>query len=173
MVYDPYAVEPRKPLTAKQKREDVVFRLWPKVAVADDDDCWPFKGAKTARGYGKIGSGGHKGKTLLAHRVMFAWCHGPITSDDVILHRCDNPTCCNPDHLRRGTLSDNTQDMLAKGRHFTPWRGEQAAHSKLAETDVREIRASPLGYRRLAKQYGVSIGAIRAIRRGKTWKHVK
>jgi hypothetical protein len=171
MTHDPYAVEPRKPLTSKHG--DVVFRLWPKVSVADDDACWPFVGARTTRGYGKISAGGKEGKTLLAHRVMFAWCHGPIALTDVILHRCDNPSCCNPDHLKKGTLSDNTQDMIAKGRHFTPWRGENAKHARLTESDVKAIRSSPLGYRRLAKQYGVDRNTIGAIRRGTTWRHVK
>jgi hypothetical protein len=164
MTHDPYRVEPRKP------RQDVVFRLWPKIDSGNESECWPFNGAKTSRGYGKIRE---DGKTLLAHRVMYAWAYGPIAPTDIILHNCDNPNCCNPAHLRRGTLSDNTQDMIAKGRHFTPWRGEAAKHSKLTEDAVKAIRASPLGYRKLSKQLGVSRSAIRSVRLGLTWRCVK
>ena len=175
-MHDPYRVEPRKPLTPKQRakyvRGSVADRLWAKVRRGPDDECWPFMGATTARGYGKISSGGKNAKTLLAHRVAFAVSHGRLADNECVLHTCDNPNCCNPGHLTRGTLSDNTQDMIAKGRHFTPWRGGSAHHAKLTEQDVVEIRASLLGYRRLAKLYGVNRCTIGAIKRGETWRHV-
>lgn len=173
MIHDPYSVNPRKPLTNKQRyvRGPLEVRLWAKIDTRrTDDECWPFIGAKTRRGYGKLG---HEGRTLLAHRLMFAWAKHPIDKDVVVMHACDNPSCCNPAHLSVGSLSDNTQDMIAKGRHFTPWRGESAKHSKLSEDDVRAIRASPLGSRRLSKLYPVSRSAIAAIKRGSTWRHVK
>lgn len=172
MVHDPYEVHPRKPRSSKRQytRVAIELRLWEKLEKdLPDDVCWPFRGARTARGYGKLGE---DGRTLLAHRVMYAWAHHPIGRNDVVMHTCDNPACCNPAHLTVGSLSDNTQDMIAKGRHFTPWRGENAKHSKLTEDDVRAIRASPLGYRRLAKQYGVNRCTIGTIKRGQTWRHV-
>jgi hypothetical protein len=33
-----------------------------------------------------------------------------------ILHRCDNPQCCNPEHLFVGTQAENMADMRRKGR---------------------------------------------------------
>lgn len=153
------------------KRTAVELRLWTKIDTsAGDDKCWPFLGAKTKRGYGKVGEDGY---TRLAHRLMFAWAHRPIDESVIVMHKCDNPSCCNPEHLSAGSLSDNTQDMISKGRHFTPWRGEAAPQSKLTEEQVREIRDSPLGYRRLARAYGVNRCTIGAIKRGTTWRHVK
>jgi hypothetical protein len=59
-----------------------------------------------------------------------------------ILHHCDNPPCVNPAHLFLGTLKDNTQDMLKKGRDFKPanYKGEQNPRATLSEDTVREIR---------------------------------
>ena len=151
------------------KKTPVIERLWSKVHISDPTSCWLFLGAKTARGYGKIGL---DNKTLLTHRVVYCDVYGDLLDDDVVLHRCDNPSCCNPTHLFKGTLSDNTQDMIAKGRHFTPWRGEPANHSKLTAEQVREIRASKLGSRRLCRVYGVSRGTIASVKRGKTWRHI-
>ena len=57
---------------------------------------------------------------IALHRV--AWeAHNcePIPDGMVIMHTCDNPRCFNPEHLRVGTLSDNSRDMVEKGRANT------------------------------------------------------
>jgi hypothetical protein len=59
---------------------------------------------------------------LLAHRVAWLLTHGslPLWTDAgtslCVLHRCDNPPCCNPDHLWLGTHQDNMDDMRRKAR---------------------------------------------------------
>ena len=87
-------------------------RAW--VRVAKGDGCWEWQGARSASGYGSMfsASGGHH----VAHRVIWEDVNGPIPDGLWVLHRCDNPPCCRPDHLFLGTPADNTADMIAKGR---------------------------------------------------------
>ena len=80
--------------------------------------CLLWTGATDRRGYGKIGLGGHYGRTEQTHRVVWACMHGVIPPGLCVLHRCDTPACVNAAHLFLGTKKDNTQDMMAKGRHI-------------------------------------------------------
>ena len=51
------------------------------------------------------------------HRFVYAvWNDHALTTDDVIMHTCDNRRCCNPDHLVGGTRHDNMLDAMRKGR---------------------------------------------------------
>jgi HNH endonuclease len=61
-------------------------------------------------------------------RIVWTETVGPIPAGMVIMHDCDNPRCVDVTHLIFGTYSDNTQDMIAKGRaRFTPPRGRPGA----------------------------------------------
>lgn len=100
------------------KHASLAERLWARINVRGPDECWPWTGATARRGwrYGKIGAGGECGATLLAHRVCWAVCFGPIPDGLFVLHHCDNPPCCNPRHLFLGTDADNMADMKAVER---------------------------------------------------------
>jgi hypothetical protein len=56
------------------------------------------------------------GKAVLIHRLAFEQAYGPIAPGMNINHRCDTPSCCNPEHLYPGTQKDNLREMFAKGR---------------------------------------------------------
>jgi hypothetical protein len=60
---------------------------------------------------------GYRGKAQRITRVVLGWKLGrPLTKDEFACHTCDNPPCINDEHLWVGTVSDNTQDRIAKGR---------------------------------------------------------
>src|SRR6266581_1151542 len=72
-------------------------------------DCWIWNGATHGNGYGWIHSG-IKGQPISAHRASWLIHFGDIQDDLHILHKCDNPSCWNPDHLFLGTHDDNMKD---------------------------------------------------------------
>jgi len=157
-------------------------RFWEKVEAGSNDACWPWKGKPNGKGYGRFG---YMKTVILAHRLACESAHGRLQSGQYALHKCDNPICCNPRHLFKGTITDNNRDMFRKGRGKIPHRvnrtsfdginnvGQDHPRAKLTWEQVRAIRAVPT-YRgvltELARQYGVSIPVVDAIRKGRTWK---
>lgn len=84
--------------------------------------CLIFTGAHNEHGYGVVRV---KDRTTKAHRVTLAAAtnmHELPPRSVVAMHTCDNPPCCNPEHLRWGTPADNVADMHAKGRRVYPPR---------------------------------------------------
>lgn len=78
-----------------------------------ESGCWIWTGLLTNVGYGKMGIGT---KTISTHRYSYEQAYGPIPKGLLVLHKCDNRCCVNPEHLYLGTQSDNIKDMYSKGR---------------------------------------------------------
>ena len=145
--------------------------------VRKTETCWEWIGAKMGKGlaygYGKIGEGGHRGKSLYAHRLAYELFVGPIPEGMRVLHHCDNPGCVNPQHLFLGTQADNLEDMTMKGRRA---RGEHQGAAKLTQEQVQEIReryqahSSEFGSTALGRRYGVSHSIILGIVKGQRWR---
>lgn len=137
------------------------------------DECWEWT-KTTSHGYGQVK---FESTRYLAHRVAWEITNGPIPEGLHVLHRCDNPLCCNPNHLWLGTQKDNVNDCIAKNRRYTGEHagtnvGETNGTAKLTARDVFKIRASEDGGRALANRYGVSPAMICLIKSRKAWKHI-
>lgn len=79
----------------------------------DDRGCLLFLGGRNSKGYGKATIGG---KSVLAHRYVYAAVNGDIPPRLLVLHTCDVRHCVEPTHLFLGTEADNFADMRQKGR---------------------------------------------------------
>ena len=78
------------------------------------DSCWNWKLGKDRDGYGRVV---FLGKSVGAHRLAAHYfLHFDLSPDLYVLHKCDNPSCCNPLHLFVGTQKDNAVDMAKKKR---------------------------------------------------------
>jgi hypothetical protein len=115
-------------------------RFWTKVAVKTDDVCWEWTGALTRSGYGWVHtSAGARAAQRVA--ALLAGLLGSLDNPLHVLHKCDNPKCCNPKHLFLGTNLDNVADRVSKGRSGSrPLHGQANGASKLTDMQVRQIR---------------------------------
>jgi len=131
-----------------------------------ESGCWLWIGAER-NGYGRIARAGD-GKPMNAHWVSLEIYSGAeIKSGSVVMHKCDNSFCVNPNHLSIGTQADNMSDMWAKGRGAD---GEKVAGNKLSEADVIAIRRMIGANVSIAGKYGVSESTIRDIKKERTWR---
>jgi len=177
-----------------------VDRFWSKVDCSNNADaCWPWKCSTFHNGYGQFKV---QQRNLRAHRVAWEITRGGIPDGLFVLHYCDNPRCCNPNHLRLGTHRENMADMQRKGRaasgdqngsrlypdrlvrgdahaarNTAGWsQGERNGEARLTESQVRDIRAryamGGITLQELGNEMGVSKNAIHRAVHRKSWKHV-
>lgn len=134
-------------------------------------ECWIWFGQRDRYGYGVINN---KEGHFFVHRLSYQLHKGDLEQEQILRHSCDDPACCNPDHLTPGTQADNMKDAAKRGRTA---RGSRSNMAKLTEAQVREIKDRYKPYRGvfadLAREYKVHDETIRYIITGKNWKHVE
>lgn len=83
------------------------------------DECIHWPRYRNKLGYGQFRYSHEKvSYNCLAHRASYIYYNNEmLTENDVVLHKCDNPSCFNPLHLKKGTQPENVADMCNKQRH--------------------------------------------------------
>lgn len=177
--------------------EKDIARFWSKVNKDGptmphmESPCWVWKAYKNKAGYGQI----KKGRiNYQSHRIVWIITNGPIPHDSsyhgvCVCHRCDNPSCVNPDHLFLGGHKENMLDREEKGRNNTSSalmalklqpeclaRGEAHGRAKITAVKVLAMRAcyasGGITQRQLVVQFGVCLASVNKIILRKTWKHL-
>jgi hypothetical protein len=127
-------------------------------------NCWIFIGGKVGNSYGHFVL---RTGVVLTHRFAYTIWKGPIEKGKLVLHTCDCPACCNPQHLILGDQYDNMRDCIKKGRSYRN-SGERHHLSKISDEDRTQIlflRAIGISTIEIAKQFNLSRHHIYKIRK--------
>jgi hypothetical protein len=178
--------------------EKRINAFWRKVEkLGTEAGCWIWTAAQDRDGYGVFGGGNQhvaiKQQQFRAHRLSWEITHGEIPISEsgkplCVLHRCDTPSCVNPEHLWLGTPKQNRIDCFTKGRakiasgerHM--WHGsghlQQGSKNRMAklnEVQVSEIKTllkQGLTHAKVGQIYGVSRRSVGSIANNQAWRHV-
>lgn len=167
-------------MNGKQKGSTFERAFWERVDVQIKDKCWPWLKATDTNGYGVLWD---ENKSLnRAHRVAWRLSRKKLPGHWRIRHRCDNPPCCNPNHLFRGTQKQNLVEAHSRGRMPNmkgipkPYvAGENNGHAKLTDEKVRWARKNvykKVSLAEASRMLNVSPATLYPAIHRKTWRHV-
>jgi hypothetical protein len=155
------------PCFAEQARQNaansLVARFWTKVHKTPS--CWLWT-ASTVNGYGQfhLPRVGSAKRVISAHRFAWEITHGPIPDNLCVLHQCDRPRCCRPEHLFLGTMAHNLDDARAKGRLI-----DGKHRIKVDEAGILDILTNyqpRKNGKQLAAKYGITLVSLLRIVNG-------
>lgn len=142
--------------------------FWERVKILGDDECWEWQRCRNFLGYGKVS---WRGRLVKTHRLAYLLTYGSLCDKDWVLHKCDNPPCCNPRHLYKGDHAQNTKDAVERHAYS---HGSKHKSAKLTEEKVIEILKlrGKFSGDKIGFIFGVGGEVIRRIFHGTAWKHV-
>jgi len=142
-------------------------KFWDSLDKDGDGGCWNWTLGKDRNGYGQVY---FLKKNHRSNRVAWELSSGEIPDDSFVCHKCNNPSCCNPDHLYLGDASSNMTDRANSGSYDQGGENNNAA--KLTWEDVNLIRYwLKVGYSEssVAKAFGSSKSNVYNIKSRRTW----
>lgn len=161
-------------LSDNKNKESAITRINKYTNKKSVEECWEWISTINDNGYAKISIGGRQGLYARTSRVVYYLYYGNYNEELIICHKCDNPSCVNPNHLFLGNHKDNTDDMYKKNRQSEPpvYKGEDHGNSKLTDQEVISIYNSSDTVKNIAIQYNICTLTVYRIKKGEGWKHL-
>lgn len=139
--------------------EKLIIRFHTKY-VKRESGCWEWNGPMHTKGYGRFIYLVSGNKNIIrAHRFSWAIHNGEIPQGLLVLHKCDNRKCVNPDHLFLGNNDDNVRDMMDKGRSVGRKRGPRPKYEHIYQK-IKELLLTRMTYKEIGEEVGVSAATI-------------
>lgn len=144
-------------------------RFWEKVDVGGEDECWPWMAYRDKRGYGRFW---HDGAMRKSHRYSLSLSTGGDKGREYnCLHSCDNPPCCNPKHLNWGSHKDNSDDKVAKDRHYKGENHHNSVYTNEIADSILRMKMEGFNIHEIAAGLGLTNGGVLNVYIGRSWKH--
>lgn len=83
-------------------------------STSNPNNCWEWTGKKDQDGYGIF----YYKRSIKAHRYSIELYDRKIPEGFLACHKCNNPSCVNPDHIYIGTHQQNMDDKKQKYRNI-------------------------------------------------------
>ena len=148
-------------------RPEVMAKFWSKVDRPGAAACWLWLAGVDGDDYGCFYAGNYVYEK--SHRIAAYYGSGVLGL--VARHTCDNPRCCNPDHLKWGTKKDNSRDAIERGRTLAGTRNHNAVLTEDIIIKAKGLRQSGLKWKKIGELLGFNwITVWHACKFG--WRHV-
>lgn len=148
-----------------------------------DSGCWEWQGSKVRGDYGNFGAWSvtkNRYHMTRAHIWSYVFHKGEAPNGSVIMHKCDNPSCVNPEHLEYGSYKDNSQDAISKGRNA---KGSNVVSKALKETgrplsedtvkEIWKLSKTGINQREIANKLDIHFVNVCRVLKRQTWAWVE
>ena len=127
-------------------------------------ECIEHKGYIDADGYGGVT---FNGRRMKSNQKAWIVAYGEIPKGMHVLHKCDNRSCINVEHLYIGTHTNNMRDRSVRNRTNL---------TSIKDDDVREMRrmrSSGSQLKQISECFNLGISTVHSIITYRTRKYVE
>lgn len=137
----------------------------------NNNGCREWSGPVFNSGYGSLNT--PEGNISASKYAYTYWNDEEIPTGYVVRHTCDNPPCVAKKHLVLGTVQDNVDDRVTRGRSYKAY-GDSHFNTKISDSKVREIfelRAQGWTHQKIADHIGTARRYVGKILSGEKRAH--